>query len=102
MKNQVFFCILLILIFLFSFIISIYHLGIEQGIFKESSVCATKNFNLITKEEILITFGGLVISCKDVAFKIFGFSLTTYNIVISALMLLLSIKIYLVINGVKK
>ena len=38
-KNQKFFILLLILIFIFSFFISMYHFGIEQGFFQESTVC---------------------------------------------------------------
>ncbi len=101
-KNQVFFSVLLILIFSFSILISIYHLSIEQGLVEESAVCAAKNLNLTTKEEILKSLVEPRVSCKDVAFKIFGFSLTTYNIIISILMFLLSTKIYLLNNGIKK
>ena len=35
------------------------------------------------------------VSCKDVTFKIFGLSLTTYNIVISILITINALKIYL-------
>ena len=42
-KNEKFLIILLILIFLFSFLISIYHFGIEQGFFKDSAVCGSNN-----------------------------------------------------------
>ena len=101
-KNQVFFSILLILVFLFSILISVYHLSIEQGFIDESTICKSENLNLITKEDILESLKGLKISCKDVAFKIFGFSLTTYNIFISILMFLISTKIYLVSNDIKK
>ena len=90
------------LVFSFSIIISIYHLGIELGFFEESTVCATKNLNLLTKEEVLKSLNELSISCKDVAFKIFGLSLTTYNIFISLFMFLLSTKIYLLSNDIKK
>ena len=38
-KNQKFLVMLLILTFIFSFAISSYHFGIEQGFFQESSVC---------------------------------------------------------------
>ena len=38
-KNEKFIILLLILIFSFSFIISFYHFGIEQGFFEESAVC---------------------------------------------------------------
>ena len=100
--NQTFYAILLILIFLFSIIISFYHLGIEQGFINESTVCETKSFNLLTKEDILNSLKELNISCKNVALKILGLSLTTYNMLISILMLLLSIKIYTFGNGIKK
>ena len=100
--NQTFYAVLLILIFLFSIIISFYHLGIEQGFINESTVCKTKSFNLLTKEDILNSLKELNISCKNVALKILGLSLTTYNMLISILMLLLSIKIYTFGNGIKK
>ena len=100
--NQTFYCVLLILIFSFSIIISVYHLSIEQGFINESTVCESKSFNLLTKEDILNSLGELNVSCKNVAFKIFGLSLTTYNILASILMLLLSIKIYNFGNGIKK
>ena len=38
-KNQKFLTLLLILTFVFSFTISVYHYGIEQGFFEESTVC---------------------------------------------------------------
>tara|TARA_Y100001980_G_C14189972_1_gene57654 strand:+ start:29 stop:514 length:486 start_codon:yes stop_codon:yes gene_type:complete len=101
-ENQIFYSVLLMLVFSFSIIISVYHLGIEQGFFDESTVCAAKNLNLLTKDEVLKSFNELSISCKDVAFKIFGFSLTSYNIIMSILMFLLSAKIYLLSNDNKK
>ena len=85
-----------------SIIISIYHLGIEQGIIEESAVCSAQNLNLLTKEEILNSLKEPSVSCKDVAFKIFGFSLTTYNIIMSLLSFILSTKIYLTSNDIKK
>ena len=101
-KDQLFYSILLIQNFSFLFLISLYHLGIEQGIIEESTVCVSKNLDLITKEDILNSLQELKISCKDVAFKIFGLSLTTYNILISLFMLLLSIKIFLLNYDIKK
>ena len=101
-KNQIFYSVLLILVFLFSIIISIYHLSIEQGFINESTVCASENINLLTKEEVLNSLNELSISCKDVAFKIFGFSLTTYNMMMSIIMFIISTKIYLISNDIKK
>ena len=94
-KNHLFYSVLLMLIFLFSTIISIYHLGIEQGLLVESSICTSQYLDLITKEQVLNSLKELNISCKNVAFKIFGLSLTTYNILASILMFVLSAKIYL-------
>ena len=52
-KDQVFYSILLLLVFSFSFLISLYHLAIEQGFITESSVCGSNSVNLIIKEEVL-------------------------------------------------
>jgi len=101
-KDQSFYCVLLILIFSFSIIISVYHFGIEQGLIEESKVCASKNLNLLTKEDVLNSLKELNISCKDVAFRIFGLSLTTYNIFTSIIMLFISIKIFKLNNAIKK
>ena len=76
-----FFILLLSIIFLAGAIISLYHLGIEQGFVQESLVCDLKSgSNLLSKEEILKQLQEKNVSCKDVTFKIFGLSLTSYNI----------------------
>ena len=94
-KNEQFIIILLILIFSFSFIISFYHFGIEQGFFEESAVCGFKNtYDITSKEELLKQLQEKTTSCKDVTFRIFGFSLTTLNIVISLIITFLLIKIF--------
>mgnify|MGYP001181623328 CR=1 FL=1 len=91
-RNEKFIILLLILIFSFSFLISSYHFGIEQGFFEESKVCAIKNsYEIISKEELLEQLQAKTISCKDVTFRVFGFSLTTFNIIINLLLILLSI-----------
>ena len=101
-ENQNFFSVLLFLIFLFSLLISIYHFGIEQGLVPESDTCKYNNSLLLTKDDILKSFQEITISCKDVALKIFGFSLTSYNILVSLIMILISIKIYLINDKIKK
>ena len=94
-KNEKFIILLLILVFSFSFLISLYHFGIEQGFFEESSVCSMKNSsNIISKEELLKQLQVKTISCKDVTFRIFGFSLTTFNIIISLIFIILLTKIF--------
>ena len=94
-KNEKLIILLLILIFFLSFAISIYHLGIEQGLFKESGVCGSKNMTgIISKEEILKQFQEKTVSCKDVTFRIFGLSLTTFNIFISLFLSILLIYMF--------
>ena len=71
------------------YLLSLYHLGIEQGFIQESLVCDLKSgSNLLSKEEILKQLQEKSVSCKDVTFKIFGLSLTSYNILISLLIIL--------------
>ena len=94
-KNEQFMILLLILIFSFSFLISFYHFGIEQGFFTESGVCGLNNTTeIISKEEILKQLNEKNISCKDVTFRIFGLSLTTFNIVISLFLSILLINMF--------
>ena len=88
--------LLLILIFVSATILSLYHLGIEQGFIEESLVCDLKNSsNLLSKEDILKQLQEKNVSCKDVTFKIFGLSLTSYNIIICLLVIYITAKIYL-------
>ena len=90
------FLVLLVIVFLTATILSFYHFGIEQGFIEESLVCDLKNSSEATsKEEILKQLQEQKVSCKDVTFKIFGLSLTTYNIVISILITNNALKIYL-------
>ena len=94
-KDQKFLVILLALIFSFSFVISFYHFGIEQGFFEESAVCGLKNATeIISKEEILKQLQTKTVNCKDVTFRIFGFSLTTFNMFISLILVFLLVKIF--------
>ena len=94
-KNQKFLVMLLILTFIFSFAISFYHFGIEQGFFQESSVCGAKSSTeIVTKEDLLKQLSEKTISCKDVTFRIFGLSLTSINIVINLLFIITLLKIF--------
>ena len=89
-KNEQFIILLLILTFSFSLIISLYHFGIEQGFFEDSALCGIKNASeIISKEELLKQLQKKTVSCKDVTFRIFGFSLTTFNIIISLILVIL-------------
>ena len=90
-----FFILFLTIIFLFGTVLSLYHLGIEQGLVQESLVCDLKSgSNLLSKEEILKQLQEKSVSCKDVTFKMFGLSLTSYNILISILITFSAGKIY--------
>ena len=90
-----FFILFLTIIFLFSTVLSLYHLGIEQGLIQESLVCDLKSgSNLLSKEEILKQLQEKSVSCKDVTFKMIGLSLTSYNILISILITFSAGKIY--------
>ena len=94
-KNEKFIILLLTLVFVFSFFISVYHFGIEQGFFEESTVCNIKDStDILSKEELLKVLNEKSISCKDVTFRFFGLSLTSINILISLLIILILIKIY--------
>ena len=91
-----YFIFFLFIIFLAATILSLYHLGIEQGFIKESLVCdLKKGSDLLSKEDILKQLQEKNISCKDVTFKIMGLSLTSYNIFISLLISISAGKIYL-------
>ena len=94
-NNEKFIILLLIFTFTFSLFISFYHFGIEQSIFEESTVCGVKNaIDIISKEELLKQLQVKAINCKDVTFRIFGLSLTTFNIVVSLIISIFLIKIF--------
>ena len=84
------------LIFFSAALLSFYHFGIEQGFIKESLVCDSNNLsNQLTKEAILDQLKEMPVSCKDATFKIFGLSLATFNIFISLILSVITIKIFL-------
>ena len=94
-KNQKFLVMLLILTFIFSFAISFYHFGIEQGFFQESSICGVKSSSeIVSKEDLLKQLSEKTISCKDVTFRIFGLSLAGINIGLSLILIIILTKIF--------
>jgi disulfide bond formation protein DsbB len=94
-KKEKFIILLLILTFFFSFAISVYHFGIEQGLFEESGICGLKDSTgIISKEEILKQLQEKTVSCKDVTFRIFGLSLTSINILLNLILITLLTRIY--------
>ena len=95
-NHEKLFILLLSIVFLSATILSLYHLGIEQGFIKESLVCDLKNGSkILSKEEILKQLQEKNVNCKDVTFKIFGLSLTSYNVMISVFITYFAAKIYL-------
>ena len=70
--------------FVLGVIVSFYHVGIEQGFFDESLVCLfNTNENLMNTEDLLASLQNNSVSCKNVDFRIFTFSLATINLFIS-------------------
>ena len=101
-KKDKFLIILLFITFIASFIISIYHFGIEQGFFNESTICGVKNTNgIISKEELLKQLNEKIISCKDVTFRILGFSLSSINIILSFVIICLLLRFYVIYEKIK-
>ena len=88
--------IILSLTFFAATLLSFYHFGIEQGFIKESLVCDL-NFpsNNLNKEDLLNQLKEMPVRCKNVTFKIFGLSLATYNIFISLVLSVITIKLFL-------
>ena len=83
---------LLVITFLLSAILSGYHVGIENNIFKEFSGCTSNNTDIIDKDELLKSLKETQPNCKDVTFKLLGFSLATINIFLSMIIIILIIK----------
>ena len=83
---------LLVLTFLSSFIISGYHVGIENNIFMEFPGCKNENINTTDKAELLQSLNNFLPSCKEVNFKIFGLSLATINFILSIALTLITIR----------
>ena len=83
---------LLVLTFLSSFVISGYHVGIENNIFMEFSGCKNENINTTDKAELLQSLNNFLPSCKEVNFKIFGLSLATINFILSIALTSITIK----------
>ena len=83
--------ILIIIVFLISVLVSGYHYGIENNIFKEFSGCATNSLEIVDKAELLKSLSDNVVSCKDANFKLFGISLAGINLLFSLLIIIYSL-----------
>jgi len=87
---------ILSLIFFSATLIAFYHFGIEQGLFKESLVCELNSENNdLSKAALLNQLKEMPVSCKDVTFKIFGLSLATFNVFISLILSVITMKLFL-------
>ena len=85
------------LFFAFGAIVSFYHFGIEQGFFDESLVCNLgNNSETLSSENLLKELEKNTVSCRDIAFTLFGFSLATFNTIIS--LIISAIMLRIVIN----
>ena len=92
-KNKYSWLLLIFLIFVFSSLISGYHFGIENNIFEEFSGCTNQSIDLLDKSKILESLNNEPPNCKEVNFKIFGFSLATINLFISVIISLYTLKL---------
>ena len=83
----------LLLIFFSSFLLSGYHLGIEQEIFEEFSGCTGNSLDIVDKNELLKLLNTQLNSCKNVDLRIFGLSLAAINFLLSSVILILILKV---------
>ena len=87
--------LVLSLVFITSTILAFYHLGIEQGFFKESLACSVNDLSEnLTKDLLLKQLKEGAISCKDVSFTIFGFSLAAINTIFSIVLSVIFMRFY--------
>jgi len=86
--------IIILLFFIFGAIVSFYHFGIEQGFFNESLVCDLGNSENLSKEQLLKQLkSSSIVSCKDVTFRVLGFSLATINTIISIILSAIMVRV---------
>ena len=87
---------ILFLVFVSSAALAFYHFGIEQGFFNESFVCNTESFSEnLSKEQLLEQLKQNSISCRNVSFRILGFSLATINSICSIILSVIFMKLYM-------
>ena len=86
---------ILALTFLVSASLAFYHFGIEQGFFNESLICKAENpTEALSKEKLLQLLESNPISCKDISFKILGFSLATINTIFSIILSVIFMRLF--------
>ena len=88
--------LILSLVFVLSSVLAFYHFGIEQGFFKETLACKTGNLSEnLSKEEILEQLKQNTVGCKDVSFRILGFSLAAINTIFSIFLSAIFIRLFI-------
>ena len=93
--KNLYWLILLIIVFIISSFLSGYHVGIENNIFEEFSGCTGNNLNITDKLELLKSLNNSMPNCKNVDFKLMGLSLATINFIISIVIIFISIKCFI-------
>ena len=68
---------------------------IKNNIFSEFSGCSNTNTSLIDKTDIIKSLKDSMPNCKEVNFRVFGFSLATINFIISILISVISFKYFI-------
>jgi disulfide bond formation protein DsbB len=95
-RNEKTSLLILSFIFIVSAGLAFYHFGIEQSFFSESLVCESQKLSeTLSKEQLLEQLRKNNISCKDVSFKIVGFSLAAINTIFSLILSAIFIRLYL-------
>jgi len=88
--------LILFLVFMSSAVLAFYHFGIEQGFFSESLACTAGDLSkTLSREELLEQLKQNSISCKEVGFRILGFSLAAINTIFSLILSFIFIKLFL-------
>ena len=87
--------IILIVMFFLGTIVSFYHVGIEQGIFNESFLCKLQGkSDANSAAELLLQLKTINVSCKEVPIAFMGFSLATFNALLSFIIFAILINIF--------
>jgi disulfide bond formation protein DsbB len=93
-KHEKLIALIVGLFFVFGAVVSFYHFGIEQGFFNESLVCDLDgNKTAVSTKDLLKQLEKEIVSCKDVTFRVLGFSLATFNTIISIFISVIMLKI---------
>ena len=88
--------LILFLVFMSSAVLAFYHFGIEQGFFSESLACTTGDLSkTFSKEELLQQLKQNSINCKNVSFRMLGFSLAAINTIFSLVLSVIFLRLFM-------